>query len=183
MWQILIGMFYFQQDPQSLWNWMVKGSKLRAVCFFVAGESLQYESERQWLLGMDLHIGSEHGFKCWGANSLREFCVCVKEKKRQWGREKGRCYIDGTPRFSSLSWIIMILSWWDAASKRWEYAWTVDELEPAYEPKLVVAHPSSHPISPAGEFLNRIDADINERESWGGGFWALLYLLRCTHML
>ncbi len=56
----------------------------------------------------------------------------------------------------------MILSWWDAASKRWEYAWTVDELEPAYEPRLVVAQPISHPCSPAGEFLNRTDADIDE---------------------
>lgn len=38
------------------------------------------------LLGMDLHIGSEHGFKFCVANSLREFCVCVKEK-RETGRE------------------------------------------------------------------------------------------------
>lgn len=47
----------------------------------------------------------------------------------------------------------------------------MDELEPAYEPKLVVAQPCSHPVSPAGEFLNRIDA---KRESWAlvgvGGF-------------
>lgn len=63
----------------------------------------------------------------------------------------------------------MILSWWDAASKRWEYAWTANELEPAHEPRLVVAQPSSHPRSPAWEFLNGTDADINERGDFGGG--------------
>lgn len=120
--------------------------------------------KREWLLGMDLLIGSDHGFKCYSANALKEcVCVCVS-KKEETGREKGRCCIDGMPRFSSLSWIIMILSWWDAASKRWEYAWTVSELEPAYE--LAVAQPSSHPCSQAWEFLNSVRADISERGTW-----------------
>lgn len=34
--------------------------------------------------------GSEHRFKCCGANSRRDFCVCVKETKRETGREGGR---------------------------------------------------------------------------------------------
>lgn len=45
--------------------------------------------------------------------------------------------------------LLSVLSWFGAASKTWAYAWTADELEPACEPRLVLAQPSSHPRFPS----------------------------------
>lgn len=88
---------------------------------------------------------------------------------RREGGEEGRCCIDDTPRFSSLSvnnradqtplqkhqrvrelrmnWKLHVNRGW-----RWPCPGAV---------------PGAVPGSPAGEFLNRSAADINERERWG----------------
>lgn len=58
-------------------------------------------AQDKWLLGMDLHIGSVHGFKYWGSNSWREFLFCVRGGK--YKGEKGRCDTDGMQHFSVLN--------------------------------------------------------------------------------
>lgn len=49
------------------------------------------------------------------------------------------------------------------------YARTAGELEPACEPRLVLApSPAAIPTSPAGEILNRTDADFQPEGKVGG---------------
>lgn len=74
----------------------------------------------------------------------------------------------------------MILSWWDAASKRWEYAWTADELEPAYEPRTVVAQPSSGPFSQPGNAWTGLMLKLKRGRVGGDLEHFYIFLDACT---
>lgn len=80
--------------------------------------------------------------------------------------------------------LVFVLSWLGAASKTRVYAWTVDELEPACEPRLVLAQPSSHPRFPSWEIPKprwRGYPTVGKVGSWRGVGEGLLCIFLDEH--